>query len=199
MVRRDAEEQEGGKPSSSSEARCTSSAGPKPASVSAGAPSSRPQAGGEIRSVRAGHRKPAGRREPMHREQARGPQHEVKPAASTEKQSGSRAAHFTAKATSAQRAPERVADLGGVLGAARVQGEARNTRDPSALPSSRQGGSYKSKTKSSAAQRECCPSRYFTARLSRSIVTPPAAPLGLQGPPPPASCTSTKRDGWRRA
>jgi RNA-directed DNA polymerase len=45
-------------------------------------------------------------------------------------------------------------DPSGVGGAARVQGEARNTGGPSALPLSRQGGSYKSKTKSSAAQRE---------------------------------------------
>jgi RNA-directed DNA polymerase len=35
-----------------------------------------------------------------------------------------------------------------------VQGEARNTRDPSAQPPSRQGGSYKPEAKSSAAQRE---------------------------------------------
>ena len=48
----------------------------------------------------------------------------------------------------------RAAGLGGVGGAARVQGEARNTRDPSAQPSSRPGGSYKPKAKSSAAQRE---------------------------------------------
>jgi RNA-directed DNA polymerase len=52
------------------------------------------------------------------------------------------------------RASERAVDLGGVEGAARVQGSARNTRDPSASPLSRRGGSYKSKTKSSAAQRE---------------------------------------------
>ena len=48
----------------------------------------------------------------------------------------------------------RASDLGGVGGAARVQGEVRNTRDPSAQPSSRQGGSYKPKAKASAAQRE---------------------------------------------
>ena len=35
-----------------------------------------------------------------------------------------------------------------------MQGEVRNTRGPSAQPSSRQGGSYKPKAKSSAAQRE---------------------------------------------
>ncbi len=38
-------------------------------------------------------------------------------------------------------------DPGGVRGAARVQGEVRNTRDPSAQPSSGQGGSYKPKAK----------------------------------------------------
>jgi len=45
-------------------------------------------------------------------------------------------------------------DSGGVGGAARVQGEVRNTRDPSAQPVSGQGGSYKPKAKSSAVQRE---------------------------------------------
>src|SRR5207237_9388999 len=58
------------------------------------------------------------------------------------------------KATPWVRDSERALGLGGVGGAARVQGSARNTRDPSASPSSRQGGSYKSKTKSSAAQRK---------------------------------------------
>ena len=90
----------------------------------------------------------------MGREQARGPQHEVKPAASTEKQSESRAAHVTAKATSVARAPKLATDLGGVLGAARVQGKARNTRDPSARPVSGQSESYKPKAKSTAVQRE---------------------------------------------
>jgi RNA-directed DNA polymerase len=78
----------------------------------------------------------------------------VKPAASTEKQSESRAAHVTAKATTDAQDSERADDLGGVVGAARVQGESRNTRGPSALPSSRQGGSYKTESKASAAQRE---------------------------------------------
>src|SRR5439155_13423978 len=44
--------------------------------------------------------------------------------------------------------------LPGVRSAACVQGEERNTGDPSASPSSRQGGSYKPKVKSSAVQRE---------------------------------------------
>src|SRR5262245_18891718 len=82
--------------------RCTSPAGASPVPVSAGAPGSRPQARGEIPVARGGRRKLLGR------EQERGPQHEVKPAASTEKQgvsavdrkvAASRAAHFTAKAT----------------------------------------------------------------------------------------------------
>jgi RNA-directed DNA polymerase len=102
----------------------------------------------------AERRKRATQRELGSEKQARGPQHEVKPAASSHPQSEGRAAHFTAKATSTTRASERSVDLGGVEGAARVQGSTRNTRDPSALPSSRQGGSYKSKTKSSAVQRE---------------------------------------------
>src|SRR5207302_4555346 len=88
------------------------------------------------------------------REQERGPQHEVKPAASTDPQRGSRAAHFTAKATSTARETGCAGGSPGVGGAARVQGEVRNTGDPSVLPSSRQGGSYKPKAKSSAVQRE---------------------------------------------
>lgn len=78
----------------------------------------------------------------------------MKLAASKEKQSGSRAAHVTAKATSNAPVSERAVDLGGVESAARVEGEARNTRGPSQLPSSRQGGSYKPKVKASAAERE---------------------------------------------
>jgi len=107
---------------------------------------------GDLR-VRAGRRKPSAA-DAVGREQARGPQHEVKPAASTEKQSGGRAAHVTAKATPTAQEPERAVGPGGVWGAARVQGGVRNTRDPSARPSSGQGAPYKSKTKSAAVQRE---------------------------------------------
>jgi RNA-directed DNA polymerase len=109
---------------------------------------------GEDPRARAGRPKPARRREPCNGEQARGPQHEVKPAASTDEQSGGRAAHVTAKATLASRVPKRDAGPGGVRGAARVQGEVRNTRDPSAWPWSGHGASYKPKAKSAAAQRE---------------------------------------------
>jgi RNA-directed DNA polymerase len=50
--------------------------------------------------------------------------------------------------------PERGKGLSGAGGAARGEGAVWNTRDPSARPLSGQGVSYKSKTKSSAAQRE---------------------------------------------
>ena len=50
--------------------------------------------------------------------------------------------------------PERTSGLSGVWGAARVQREARNTRDSSAPSSSRRGVSYKPKAKASVAQQE---------------------------------------------
>ncbi len=137
----------GGRPAAS---RCSSPAGASPASVSAGAPSSRPQARPETAVARAGCQKP------LRREQVRGPQHEVKPAASTHSQSESRAAHLTAKAMSP--APRsggvRAGGLGGVWGAARGHGEGRNTRGPSARPGSGQRGPHKPKVKAGAAQRE---------------------------------------------
>jgi hypothetical protein len=154
MVRRDEAGRVAAKAGGRAASRCACPAGASPASVSAGAPGSRPQVAGEIPQARAGRRKPAKRQLPRSGEQARGPQHEVKPAASTEQRSGSRAAHVTAKAMSTARGPERVVGPGGVWGAARAQGEVRNTRGPSPSPSSRQGGSYKPKAKSSAAERE---------------------------------------------
>ena len=154
MVRREASDSASAFADARSGACCAPPAGGSPAPVSAEAPVSRPQASGEIRVSRAGRRKPARRRESLSGEQARGPQHEVKPAASKDEQSESRAAHFTAKATSDALDSERASGLGGVRGAARVHGGTRNTRGPSALPLSRQGGSYKPKAKSSAAQRE---------------------------------------------
>lgn len=143
MSRRDEADSE---PSAS---RCSSPAGASPASVSAGAPSSRPQAQSETTVARAGCQKPL-RREPV-----RGPQHQVKPAASTQLQPESRAAHLTAKAMSPvpQSGGARTGGLGGVQGAARGHGEERNTRGPSAQPGSGQRGSYKPMVKSTAAQR----------------------------------------------
>ena len=129
---------------------CSSPAGVSPASVSAGAPSSRPQASIERSVAQAGCHKP------LRRKPARGPQHQVKPAASTDSPSESRAGHVAVKATSAasQSGDAHAAGLGGVWGAARVQGDERNTRDPSARPESGHRGSYKPTAKSSRAQRE---------------------------------------------
>ena len=144
MVRRD----EVVRPSTAS--RCSSPTGASPVSVSAGAPSSRPQASTERPMARAGCQ------EPLRREPVRGPQPYVKPAASSDLQPESRADHVAVKATSAmpQSGGARVAGLGGVWGAARGHGDERNTRGPSAQPSSRQRGSYKPTAKSSRAQRE---------------------------------------------
>jgi hypothetical protein len=99
--------------------------------------SSRPKALPETAAARAGCQ------EPLRREPVRGPQRYVKPAASTESQPESRAAHVTAKATSSapQSGGVRAGGLGGVRGAARGQGEERNTRGPSAQPQSGQRGS----------------------------------------------------------
>ncbi len=154
MVRRDDDGILTGNAGGNPWSRCDDPTGASPDSVGTGAPSSRPAAPRETSSAEAGRRKQASQRELKSEKQARGPQHEVKPAASTESQPEGRAGHFTAKATSAARAPERAIDLGGVWGAARVQGSSRNTRDPSAQPLSRQSDSYKPKAKSSVAQRE---------------------------------------------
>ena len=121
---------------------CADPAGESPVSVSGDTPSSRLPARGEIRASEAECQKPGVRVG----EQVRGPQHEVNPAASSHLQPEGRAAHVTAKAT-----PK---GLGGVWGAARVQGSARNAREPSAQPPSRLGDSYKSTTKANTAQRK---------------------------------------------
>jgi hypothetical protein len=114
---------------------CTVPAGESPVRVGAGAPGSRPQARGEIRATRAG------RQEPLRRKQERGPQHEVKPAASSDPQRESLAAHATAKATSTAQSSgvESVEGLPGVWGAARVQGAMQNWRGPSVRPVSGRG------------------------------------------------------------
>jgi len=133
-----------------STSRCSFPAGGSPVSVSAGAPSSRPQVPSESSVAQAGCHKP------LRREPARGPQHQVKPAASTDSQSESRADHVAAKAMSAasRSGDAHAAGLGGVGGAARVHGDERNTRGPSARPGSGQRGSYKPTAKSRRAQRE---------------------------------------------
>jgi RNA-directed DNA polymerase len=129
--------------------RRSSPAGASPVSVNAGAPSSRPQARDESRVTQAGCP------EPLRREPVRGPQHHVKPAASSHSQSGSRTGHVAVKATpEAHASGPRAAGLGGVRGAARGHGAERNTRGPSTQPESGQRVSYKPMVKASAAQRE---------------------------------------------
>lgn len=130
------------------------SGGASPLPVGVGAPGSRSPGLGETPVPEAGCRKSVSGHVLDGREQARGPQHEVKPAASSDSQSGSRAAHVTVKATSVSPVPKGVAGSGGVWGVARAQGTVRNRRGPSALPLSRQGGLHKPKVKAVAEQRE---------------------------------------------
>lgn len=148
-----------------------SPAGASPVRVGARTPGSRPQAQGEIPAVRAGQRKPVRRSDARSGEQARGPQHQVKPAASTDEQCERRVEHFATKATPSAPASggRRAEGLAGVWGAAREHGEARNRRDPSAQPSSGQGRAYKPKAKSRAVQRE-----------SEGIVVPPREALAAR-------------------
>jgi hypothetical protein len=133
---------------------CASPAGVSPVPVSIGAPGSRPQVLKGDLQARAGYQKSVGWHEPLSGERTRGPQREVKPAASTYLQPAGRAAHITVKATLGARVPKLASSCGGVRGAARVSGEAWNTRDPSARPWSWRGDSYKPKAKASTAQRE---------------------------------------------
>jgi hypothetical protein len=102
--------------------------GVSPVRVSVDAPGSGPQPPRREAGGRAGCRKP------LWREQARGPQHQVNPAASTERQCGSRAEHVTAKAMSDANTIDGASGLAGVEGAARVHSALWNWRDPSVRP-----------------------------------------------------------------
>src|SRR4030042_6418577 len=94
-------------------------AGESPVRVSAGAPGSRPPAAVERPLVEAWCQKPLGR------EQDGGPQHQVNLAASTHLQRGSRAAHVTAKATSAARETGEGTAAGSPRGWRGARGEGR--------------------------------------------------------------------------
>jgi hypothetical protein len=134
----------------SSASRCTFPVDGSSTSVSNGAPSSRPRASEETLVAQAGCRKP------LRRKQARGPQHQVKPAASTHLQSKSRAAHFTAKAILRVTGPElhACAILAG-YGEQHACTERCGTREARLCrPAVGQAVSYKPKVKSSGAQRE---------------------------------------------
>lgn len=154
MVRHEAKARLNPRGGGSAAACCACPTGESPVPVGVGAPDSRPQVLEGDLCARAGCQKPVRRRESRSGEQARGPQHEVKPAASTDLQPAGRAAHVTAKATSSEPDPKGEDGCGGVGGAARVQGHERNVRDPSARPESGQARSYKPKAKSRRAQRE---------------------------------------------
>src|SRR2546430_2573282 len=135
---------------STDRSRYTEPADASSAQTGTGASGSRPPARREIGVAEAG------RQEPLRREQGCGPQHEVKPAASSEKQCGSRARHVRAKARIAARksGAASAASSAGVWGVARAQGSVRNRRGPSVQPTSGKGVSHKPKAKSSAVQRE---------------------------------------------
>jgi len=91
-------------------------AGESPVRVSAGAPGSRLQPGGEIRPDRAECQKPFCKQG----KQTSGPQQQVNAVASSDYQPKGvwegRAAHDTAKATDNSSGPERMLDLPGVAG-----------------------------------------------------------------------------------
>jgi hypothetical protein len=153
-MRRDDPEPTERRPSVKAGSGCAIPAGESPVRVSAGAPGSRPPPGVERPTGEARCRKSEATKV-VDGEQVRGPQHQVKPAASSHSQSGSRAAHVTAKATPTTRDTGRVEGPGGVWGAARGQGVTRNTRGPSAPRwKSSHRRLYKPMAKSGAAQRE---------------------------------------------
>src|SRR5690349_4126727 len=99
---------------------CTVPAGVSPVRVIAGEPGSRPPPEAERPTGEAWCQKPSVAKA-AEGEQQRGPQHQVKPAASSERQPGSRAAHVTAKAKSPTRESGWVGSPGGVEGAARAE------------------------------------------------------------------------------
>jgi len=154
MVRRDDPRPPEGRPTEGTGSSCIVPAGESPVRVSIGARGSRPAPEAERPTGGARCRKPSVA-QATNGEQVHGPQHQVKPAASSEEQSESRAAHVTAKAMSAAEESEcEAAGLGGVGGAARGQGTMRNTRGPSAPPVVRQSAPDKPMAKRDLVQRE---------------------------------------------
>ena len=153
MVRRDDSKPPEGRPTERAGSRCACPAGESPVRVIAGEPGSRPAPEAERSTGGAWCRKPSAAKA-VGGEQQRGPQHQVKPAASSEKQSERRAEHVAVKATSSPRESGWGDGIGGVWGAARAEGQVRNTRDPSAQPTSGEDRSYEPSAKSGGVQRE---------------------------------------------
>jgi RNA-directed DNA polymerase len=153
MVRREGRAEVSAEATAEAEPCCTVPAGESPAAVIAGEPRSRPPPEAQKPTGEARCQKPSAAKA-VRGEQQRGPQHQVKPAASSEEQSESRAEHFAVKATFPARESGWVGSLGGVEGAARAEGAMRNTRDPSAQPTSGKDRPYKPSAKAGGAQRE---------------------------------------------
>jgi RNA-directed DNA polymerase len=153
MVRREGEAEERAQASAEAEPCCTFPAGESPVRVIAGEPGSRPAPEVERPTGEAWCQEPSAA-QAVGGEQQRGPQHQVKPAASSELQSESRAEHVAAKAKQSAGKSGYAQRLGGVEGAARAEGELRNTRGPSAQPTSGKDRPYKPKAKAVGAQRE---------------------------------------------
>ena len=113
MVRREGSEPAEARATEEAEPRCIDPAGESPVRVIAGEPGSRPPPETERSTGEARCQKPSAAKA-VRGEQQRGPQHQVKPAASSEKQSERRAEHFTAKATLSPRESGWGEKLGGV-------------------------------------------------------------------------------------
>jgi hypothetical protein len=131
MVRREDPKPSVGRPTEGTGSCCIAPADESSARVIAGEPGSRSPPEAERPTGEARCRKPLAA-EAAHGKQPRGPQHEVKPAASSYLQSERRAEHVAAKATSLCRESGWRGGLGGVWGAAREEGAMGNTRGPSA-------------------------------------------------------------------
>jgi len=130
--------------------RYTEPAGESPVQTGTGTSGSRPPGRREISAAEAGRQKP------LRREQERGPQHQVKPTASSNSsmREPSRVCHGEGHVRGAEFRGSTAASPAGVKGAARAQGSVWNRRDPFARPVSGQSGAYKPMAKSRRVQRE---------------------------------------------
>jgi len=154
---------------------CVELAGVSPASVSAGAPSSRLQASGEISpSKRSVKGRPSTVRFSA-RKQSHGPNaiklHSVNPTASRDEFPKGEVAEPLMPRRRQQTAlgAGSAQDASGVWGRARGESSTRNRRDPTWLPTSGEGGSYKPMAKGSRAGRE---SEGFVVVLTTATKTP---------------------------
>ena len=190
MVRREDTELTEGRPTGEAASRCAVPAGENPARVIAGEPGSRPALEAERPKGEAWCHKPL-RAKADSGKQARGPQHQVKPAASTHSQSESRAEHVAAKAMFPARESGWAGSLGGVWGAAREQGTERNTRGPSAPWVRPQGRPNKPMAKWAAVQRES-EGVVVPARVAQKNAT------GGKGPCFSRADEETRREGLPR-